>query len=84
MWPWNGKPFCFGLYDEPGRDPRGEVRSFDFTAAVPSLLKARAGDDAKNVKWVPVADALTGEVPLAFDHVRILRNALTVLATLRR
>lgn len=62
----------FGAFGDPGRDPRGHTVSIGFTALVAHETVARAGDDAAEVRWMPV-----GEVRrLAFDHDKILRRAL--------
>lgn len=57
---------------DPGRDPRGWTVSVAFLARVETKkLKAKAGDDAAAVKWVPL-DALP---PMAFDHAMLLNRA---------
>jgi len=61
-----------GVYSDPGRDPRGHTVSVAFLCLGEGKLKA--GDDAKEVHVVPVGEAL--ETELAFDHSRILRDAL--------
>jgi 8-oxo-dGTP diphosphatase len=68
-----------GVFDTPGRDPRGRyvtVAWFGFLAGMPLPT---AGDDAHAAQWVPVAPALTGH--LAFDHRQILRKAFTLLTS---
>jgi 8-oxo-dGTP diphosphatase len=68
-----------GVFDTPGRDPRGRyvtVAWFGFLAGMPLPT---AGDDAHAPQWVPVAPMLTGH--LAFDHRRILRKAFTLFLT---
>jgi 8-oxo-dGTP diphosphatase len=61
-----------GVYDKPGRDPRGRVVSTAFTAVLPQARRPRAGDDARAARWWPI-----NELPsLAFDHLRILTDAL--------
>lgn len=61
-----------GLYDAPGRDPRGRYVTAAYVVDVPEDTKAVAGDDAAAVRWVPLAD-LPGA--LAFDHGQILADA---------
>ncbi len=57
---------------DPGRDPRGWTVSVAFLARVEAKkLKAKAGDDAAAVKWVPL-DTLP---PMAFDHAMLLNRA---------
>jgi 8-oxo-dGTP diphosphatase len=60
-----------GVYSGPDRDPRGP------TATVAFRMRGRGGppaggDDASAAQWVPVSEA----VGLAFDHDRIVRDAL--------
>ncbi|MCI4358272.1 MAG: NUDIX hydrolase [Thermoplasmata archaeon] len=60
-----------GVFSGPNRDPRGP------TASVAFWMKGRGGspqggDDARNASWVPIDQA----VGLAFDHDRIVREAL--------
>lgn len=59
-----------GVYSGPDRDPRKP------TTTVAFLMRGRArtpheGDDAREARWVPLADA-NG---LAFDHDRIVSDA---------
>lgn len=58
-----------GVYDKPGRDPRGNYVSHAFLAKIVSG-KLKAGDDAKEV-------CLFREIPspIAFDHDEILRDS---------
>ncbi|WP_088810230.1 MULTISPECIES: NUDIX hydrolase [Listeria] len=66
---------AFGVYDKPGRDPRGWIITRAHYAFVPkeALLKRTALDDAANVALVSVDEAF--KLPLAFDHLDILRDA---------
>lgn len=63
-----------GVYSDPDRDPRRRVVSVAFVAMVPDPPRARAGGDAAAAEWHPVDTAL--EEPLAFDHRRILADAV--------
>ncbi|MFG3229895.1 NUDIX domain-containing protein [Kitasatospora sp. NPDC048194] len=70
-----------GVYDKPGRDPRGPVRTTAYLVVMPSGTQATAGDDAAYARWVPVADLQDLlEDPagggFAFDHGQILLDAL--------
>ncbi|MER5890757.1 NUDIX hydrolase [Streptomyces sp. NPDC001941] len=60
-----------GLYDDPGRDPRGRYVTAAYLAHVPADTQAIASDDASAVEWVPLAEP----GPLAFDHATIVRDA---------
>ena len=61
-----------GVYSDPNRDPRGHTVSVAFLCLGEGELKA--GDDAKEVHVVPIGEA--EKLPLAFDHAKILRDAL--------
>ena len=64
----------FACFSAPDRDPRERVITIPFFALV-RLQDVKAGDDAAKAKWFPL-----DEIPqLAFDHDRILREAMTRL-----
>lgn len=63
-----------GIYGDPGRDPRGWTATVVFVGQVSAPI-AKAGDDAKEVKWFPI-NALP---ELAFDHNKILKDVLEKL-----
>ena len=65
-----------GAYGTPGRDPRGRVLSVAYLAIAPGLPEPVAGTDASGAAWVPVEHALSGRVQLAFDHWKILDDAV--------
>jgi ADP-ribose pyrophosphatase YjhB (NUDIX family) len=62
-----------GVFDQPGRDPRGRYVTVAYIAAVPADTTAIAGDDAHTARWWP----LTQLPPLAFDHTDIIAAAVT-------
>ena len=61
-----------GVYDAPGRDPRGRYVTVAFAAVLDHAVEPTAGDDAALARWQPVTLA-AGE--LAFDHHAILAAA---------
>ena len=64
----------FHTFSEPGRDPRGRVITIAHYTLV-KIQEVEGGDDAAQARWFPI-----GEVPpLAFDHDRILRMAMSRL-----
>lgn len=65
-----------GIYDDPGRDPRGRVVSVAFLAIAPRLPEPTAGTDAAGAGWQPTDRVLSGELDLAFDHRRIVADGI--------
>ena len=61
-----------GVYDTPGRDPRGWTVSAAFLSHVSEPALVSGADDARDARWFD-ADALP---ELAFDHARIVADAL--------
>lgn len=66
----------FGAYGDPGRDPRMNVVTIGYLAVVRDIGTIVAGTDASAASLVPVADVLSGQVDLAFDHRRIATDAV--------
>ena len=66
----------FGTYGDPGRDPRGNVITVGYLAVTPDVGQIEAGTDADDARLWPVGDVLDGGLVLAFDHDRILRDAV--------
>ncbi len=64
----------FHTYTEPLRDPRERVISIAFFALV-KIQEVKGGDDAANAQWFTLDEV----PPLAFDHDRILREAVAKL-----
>jgi 8-oxo-dGTP diphosphatase len=58
-------------FGEPRRDPRGRVVTVAYYALVPASQALRAGSDADDAAWFPVADLPA----LAFDHKKIVEYA---------
>ncbi|MEU8225091.1 NUDIX domain-containing protein [Kribbella sp. NPDC048915] len=63
-------------YGAPDRDPRGRVVTVAYLALVPDLPAPVAGSDAASASWVDVGDVLADAGRLAFDHHRILGDAV--------
>jgi 8-oxo-dGTP diphosphatase len=61
-----------GVYDTPGRDPRGWTVSVVYRAVTPAGGAVEGGDDAARARWFPV----DGLPALAFDHDLIVADAL--------
>ena len=75
-----GRPWkLIGVYSGPDRDPRKPSTSVAFlmrgTGGRPT-----GGDDAASAAWVSLSEAR----PLAFDHARILRDAIRLWRRSRR
>jgi 8-oxo-dGTP diphosphatase len=66
----------FGAYGDPGRDPRMNVVTVAYLAVLRDVGDVVAGSDAAEAALVPVRDVLDGSVNLAFDHERIVCDAL--------
>jgi 8-oxo-dGTP diphosphatase len=66
----------FGAYGDPGRDPRMNVVTVAYLAVIREVGEVIGGTDAAAAAVLPVSDALNGKVELAFDHARILRDAV--------
>lgn len=66
----------FGAYGDPGRDPRMSVVTVAYLAVLRDVGAVVAGSDAADARLVSVTKVLNGEVELAFDHERIVRDAI--------
>lgn len=71
----------FGAYGDPARDPRMNVVTVAYVAVLRDVGEVVAGTDAAAAALVPVRDALGGAVALAFDHDRIVRDAVERVRT---
>jgi 8-oxo-dGTP diphosphatase len=69
-----------GIYDTPGRDPRGPTVSIVYVWLTEHESPARGGDDASEACWQQLA-ALPA---LAFDHAAIVADAVRFAARARR
>lgn len=61
-----------GVYDSPGRDPRGPTVSVVYAHRCAGELAAVGGDDARSARWFAL-DVLPA---LAFDHAGIIADAV--------
>jgi 8-oxo-dGTP diphosphatase len=66
----------FGAYGDPERDPRMNVVTIAYRAVLREVGAIVAGTDAADASVIPVADVLDGKVELAFDHGKIVRDAV--------
>ena len=65
-----------GSYGAPERDPRMRVVTVAYWAIAADLPAPRGGGDALAAALTPVRDIEGGRVRLAFDHERIVRDAV--------
>ena len=69
-----------GVYDTPGRDPRGPTVSVVFLMRAAQELDATGADDAADARWFEL-----GALPdLAFDHAVVIEDAISFAALGRR
>jgi len=61
-----------GVYSDPGRDPRGHTISIAYLLSPKDDSEPEGGDDAAEAKFFDVNEL----PPLAFDHDRIIKDAL--------
>jgi 8-oxo-dGTP diphosphatase len=66
----------FGAYGDPERDPRMNVVTVAYLAVLRDVKDIAGGSDAAAAALLPVSDLLSEKVELAFDHLRILRDAI--------
>jgi 8-oxo-dGTP diphosphatase len=66
----------FGVYGDPGRDPRGRVVSVAYLAIMPRLPDPVAGTDAADARWMRADNVLAARLGLAFDHQRIVADGV--------
>ena len=75
-----GELRLLGVYDTPGRDPRGPTVSVVFLMAVPEELPAEGADDAADARWCE----LRALPALAFDHALVIEDAVSLAGASRR
>lgn len=66
----------FGAYGDPERDPRMNVVTIAYLAVLRDVGALVAGTDAVDAALVPVSEVLDEKTELAFDHLRIVRDAI--------
>jgi 8-oxo-dGTP diphosphatase len=66
----------FGAYGDPERDPRMNVVTVAYLAVLRDVGAVVAGTDAADAALVPVSNVLEEKIDLAFDHLRIVRDAI--------
>jgi 8-oxo-dGTP diphosphatase len=71
----------FGAYGDPARDPRMNVVTIAYLAVLREVEGVVGGTDAAAAELVPVSRILGGRLELAFDHKRILRDAVERVRT---
>ena len=70
----------FRAYGAPDRDPRMRVVTVAYLAIVPRLAGVpRGGSDAAHAELVLIEEVQSGKLPLAFDHLEIVGDALAEL-----
>lgn len=71
----------FGAYGDPERDPRMNVVTIAYLAVLRDVQGIAGGTDAAAAELVPFSKIVNGRVELAFDHRRILRDAVERVRT---
>jgi 8-oxo-dGTP diphosphatase len=66
----------FGAYGDPERDPRMNVVTIAYLAVLRDVGALVAGTDATAAALTPVSDVLKKKIDLAFDHLRLVRDAI--------
>ena len=66
----------FGAYGDPGRDPRMNVVTVAYLAVLREVGAIVPGTDAAAAALIRVSDVLDGKIELAFDHARIVKDAV--------
>jgi 8-oxo-dGTP diphosphatase len=66
----------FGAYGDPGRDPRMNVVTVGYLAVIRDVGAIVPGSDAADAALVPASEVLNEKLELAFDHLRIVRDAI--------
>ena len=67
------KPELLMGMGDPSREPRKHIVSIVYSVTAPDGEPV-AGDDAADARFWPLQEVLNGEVPLAGDHLQIIKN----------
>ena len=67
-------PRLFGVYNDPLRDTRRHTTSVVYVVDLPETIQPKAGDDAKNVVRLPIAEVERNE--FFIDHKTVIRDYL--------
>ena len=65
-----------GTYGHPDRDPRQRVVTVAYWGIAHDLPEPKGGGDARYAEHVPVTEIASGSIRLAFDHNKILADAV--------
>jgi 8-oxo-dGTP diphosphatase len=68
-----GELRLLGVYDQPGRDPRGPTVTVTYGADLHFQPSASAGSDAAVATWIPIHSDFRQN--WAFDHARMIADA---------
>jgi 8-oxo-dGTP diphosphatase len=71
----------FAAYGDPDRDPRMNVVTIAYLAVLRDVGAVSSGTDAGAAAVVPAAHVLGGKLELAFDHARIMCDAVDRVRT---
>jgi len=66
-------PELLMVMGDPQRDPRKHIVSIVYSVSVAEGEPA-AGDDAADARFWPLSAILAGDVPMAGDHLQIVKN----------
>ena len=66
----------FGAYGDREGDPRMNVVTIGYLAVLLDVGSVVAGTDAADAALMRASDVLNGKIDLAFDHLRIVRDAI--------
>lgn len=77
----DGEPLTLvGVYDTPGRDPRGPYVSTVYAVKLSGQPTPKAADDAKDARWFAPYTLQDPATAVAFDHRQIVADVAAWLA----